>query len=321
MRLRVLVVDRDAARAAAKAGELTQKGHDAVGVSASGAAEALMRESVDSIVCDASVRTEIERIYGALIPVVPDDGQPTAQIAKMLARLARRSMSPTTHLSLAAQLESALANATLALEPIVDLKTGAVAAHRAALLAPSLSHDELHQVAVELGRVRELRRTIRQCACDAIDRVGVARLFVECTLDDLMDPQMYEEQSPHVARAKSIALSVSERDVLVLAEKDARERLRALRGLGFMVVVRVGTDIAGLTSVGVVVPSYALIDLAELGESGPVVTRVVASVVAACREVNVPVIADVTTPEHVACARETGCVLAVGPGALAGPSA
>lgn len=314
------MVDRDAARAAAKAGELAKKGHDAVGVSASGAAEALMRESVDSIVCDASVRAEIERIYGAFIPVVPDDGQPTAQLAKMLARLARRSMSPTTHLSLAAQLESALANATLALEPIVDLKTGAVAAHRAALLAPSLSHDELHQVAVELGRVRELRRTIRQCACDAIDRVG-ARLFVDCTLEDLVDPQMYDEQSPLVARARSVALCVSERDVLVLAEKDARERLRALRGLGFMVVVRVGTDIAGLTSVGVVVPSYAMIDLAELGESGPVVTRVVASVVAACREVNVPVIADVTTPEHVACARETGCALAVGPGALAGPSA
>ena len=118
-----------------------------------------------------------------------------------------------------------------------------------------------------------------------------------------------------------MTLAIAERDVLVLAEKDARERLRTLRGLGFDLVVRVGTDIAGLTSVGVVVPSFAMIDLADFGESGPVVTRVVASIVAACREVNVAVIAGVTTHEHLACARQTGCALAVGPTATVGPSA
>jgi EAL domain-containing protein (putative c-di-GMP-specific phosphodiesterase class I) len=178
----------------------------------------------------------------------------------------------------------------------------------------------MEHVAAELGRVRELRRMVRERACDAIDR-GAAKLFLECTVEDLMDPQLYDEHAPHVLRAKSIMLSISERDVLVLAERDARERLRALRAVGFTLVVRIGTDIAGLTSVGVVVPSYALIDLADFGEAGPVVTRVVASVVAACREVNVGVIADVTTPEHVSCARETGCALAVGPSARPGPTA
>src|SRR5260221_12482033 len=95
MRLRVLVVDRDPVRAARRATKLSQSGFDAVGVAASGAAEALMRESVDSIVCSENVRAEIERIYGALLPVVPGDGQPTAQLAKALARPPRRSMSPT----------------------------------------------------------------------------------------------------------------------------------------------------------------------------------------------------------------------------------
>src|SRR2546430_300092 len=102
-----------------------------------------------------------------------------------------------------------------------------------------------------------------------------------------MDPDLYDEASPPVARAKSMMIALPERDVLALTEKDARERLNALRALGFTLVVRIGTDIAGLTSVGVVVPSYALIDLADFGECGPVVTRVVASVVAACREVDV----------------------------------
>jgi EAL domain-containing protein (putative c-di-GMP-specific phosphodiesterase class I) len=64
-----------------------------------------------------------------------------------------------------------------------------------------------------------------------------------------------------------------------------------------------------------------MIDLADFGESGPIITRVVASVVAACREVNVAVIAGVATSEHLACARETGCLLAVGPAAATGPSA
>jgi len=195
------------------------------------------------------------------------------------------------------------------------LRTGRAYAHRATLLPPSLSMDEMERIAAELGRVRELRRAVRSLAFEAAERG--ARLFLDCTLEDLMDPRLYDE-SP---LAKSMTLAVAERDVLVLAEKDARERLRTLRGIGFDLVVRIGTDIAGLTSVGVVVPSYAMIDLADFGESGPVVRRVVASVVAACREVNVSVIADVTTPEHLACARETGCVLAVGPAVAIGPSA
>jgi EAL domain-containing protein (putative c-di-GMP-specific phosphodiesterase class I) len=319
MRLRVLVVDRDPVRAAKRATALSRSGFDAVGVSASGAAEALMREPVDSIVCSENVRADIERIYGALIPVVAGDGQPTAQLAKALARLTRRSMSPTVQISLASQLDDALANATLALEPIVHVKTGATFAHRATLLAPSIAIDEMEHIAGELGRVRELRRAIRERACDAVDRGG--RLFLDCTLEDLMDPHLYDGASSLTARARSVSLTISERDVMVLAEKDARERLRALRGVGFELVVRIGTDIAGLTSVGVVVPSFAMIDLADFGESGPVVTRVVASVVAACREVNVPVIAGVTTPEHAACARATGCAMVVGPSAHAGPSA
>jgi EAL domain-containing protein (putative c-di-GMP-specific phosphodiesterase class I) len=315
MRLRVLVVDRDASSAARRASELAESGYDAVGVRASDAAEALMRESVDSIVCSEAVRAEIERIYGALIPVVPGEGQETSQIAKTLALLARRSMSPTAQLSLASQLDDALANATLALEPIVELATGAVFAHRATLFPASLSLEDMEHIAGELGRVRELRRAMRSLAYEAAERGS--RIFLDCTLEDLMDPRLYDDAS----NAKAITLAVSERDVLVLAEKDARERLRILRALGFDLVVRIGTDIAGLTSVGVVVPSFAMIDLADFGESGPVVRRVVASVVAACREVNVSVIAGVSTPEHLACARETGCALAVGPGVTVGPSA
>jgi EAL domain-containing protein (putative c-di-GMP-specific phosphodiesterase class I) len=315
MRLRVLVVDRDAQVAARKAGELVESGHDAVGVAASGAAEALMRESVDSIVCSESVRAEIERIYGALIPVVPGEGQPAAQIAKTLARLTRRSMSPTAQLSLASQLDDALANATLALEPIVHAKTGALHAHRATLLPASLSQTDLEQIAGELGRMRELRHVVRSRAFEAAERG--ARIFLDCTVEDLMDSRLYDE----APQSKSVTLAIAERDVLVLAENDARERLRTLRGLGFELVVRIGTDIAGLTSVGVVVPSFAMIDLADFGESGAVVTRVVASVVAACREVNVAVIAGVSTPEHLACARETGCTLVVGPGVATGLTA
>jgi EAL domain-containing protein (putative c-di-GMP-specific phosphodiesterase class I) len=315
MRLRVLVVDRDASSAGRRANELIERGYDAVGVAASGAAEALMRESVDSIVCSDSVHVEIERIYGALIPVVRGEGQESAQIAKTLARLARRSMSPTAQLSLASQLDEAIANATLALEPIVHLKTGGVFAHRAALFPASLSQDDMERIAGELGRVRELRRAVRSLAFEAVERG--AHLFVDLTLEDLMDPRLYDE----VSHAKSVTFVIAERDVLVLAEKDARERLRTLRGLGFDLVVRIGTDIAGLTTVGVVVPSFAMIDLADFGESGPVVTRVVASVVAACREVNVAVIAGVSTFEHLTCARATGCALAVGPSATPGATA
>jgi EAL domain-containing protein (putative c-di-GMP-specific phosphodiesterase class I) len=320
MRLRVLVVERDPVLAAERARELVHCGYDAVGVSMALAAEVLMRESIDSIVCDDTLRTDLERIYGALIPVVPTAGQRTMQIAKTLARLTRRSMSPTVQLSIAAQLDRALATATLALEPVVDLRSGFARAHRVALVTPDVATDDLTKLAAELGRARELRRAVRELACDAIDRRS-GPLVLECTMEDLMDPRLYEDRSPWASRAKSLLLSLSERDVLALAESDARDRLRTLRALGFELIVRIGADIAGLTSVGVVVPSYALIELAAFGNASPVVTRVVASIVAACREVSVEVIADVTTPEHVECARLTGCALAVGPAAMAGPSA
>jgi len=189
LRLRVLVVDHDASRAAERASELARSGYDAVGVSASGAAEALMRESVDSIVCSESVRAEMERAYGALIPVVPGEGQPTAQIVKALSRLARRSMSPTAQLSLVSQLEEALANSALALEPVVHLKTGSAFAHRATLLLPSIPLDDVERLAGELGRVRELRRRIRSLAFEAAARG--ARIMLDCTLEDLMDPLLY----------------------------------------------------------------------------------------------------------------------------------
>lgn len=319
MRLRVLLVDDDTNASTVRARDLAADGHEVLRAKTlADAAEVLMREPVDSIVCSDALRAEVERAYAAILPVIPAGTESTAVLAKTLARISRRSVSPTVQLSLAAQFDAALAESTLALEPVVDLRDGSVHAQRGELRAPRLAHDDVLAMAADLGRTLELRRTVRRLAADAIRESRASRLMLDCTIEDLLDSTLYEAASPFGACAKSTMLVVSERDVLALAEADARDRLRSLRANGFTIVARVGTDIAGLTSVGLIVPSYALLGVAAFGESGPVVTRVVAAVVAACREASVRVIADVATPLHASCARDTGCALAVGPGIVPG---
>ena len=316
MPLKVLMVHPDAAVGAERAKDLAGAGCDVLrATSVATASEVMMRETVDSIVCSDELRAEVERAYGEVLPVIPMDGEPTATLAKMLARLARRSLSPTVQLSLAATLEHALLEASLDLQPVVDLRDGVTRAYRAGLKAPGHSVAEIADIARELGRGRELARCLRRHAARALDSAR-ARLVIPCDLDALMDTQLYESPT-WTGHGWSIILAVSERDVMALPTS-ARDRLDTLRVLGFTLAVRVGTDIAGLTSVGMLQPSFALLDIAELGASGPVVTRVVASIVSACKEAGVSVIADVKTPTELACARATGCMLAMGAGAVQG---
>jgi len=316
MRLRVLVVDADAVRAEQRASELEKLGYDAIGVASSAAADLLLRhQSFDSVVCSEALREEIECAYAAHLPVVPAAGQSSAALAKTLSHLSRRSISPTVQRSLAAKLDEALSNATLALEPVVDLRTGVIHGRRARLVS-RLGQDTA-TIAAGLGRVLELRRAQRRLACETVDRGDAARLMLDCTLDDLLDAQLYNQFSAWGLRARAFMLTASERDVVVLGEADARDRFRSLRATGFSIVARIGVDIAGPMSAGVMVPSHALLDVAELGGSGPATTRMLASAAAACRRLGVRVIAEVATPEQARCARDTGCTLAVGPGVAA----
>jgi len=319
MGLRVLLVEGDVDLAASRAEALTRGGFDPVRVAdAAAAAEVLMREPIDSILCNDAARAELEKAYGALIPVVPTAGQPTSAILKTLARLARRSMSPNTQLSLAAQLDDALAAATLALEPVFAVGGGEGAAwgSRATLLAPSLSQDEMTAIARELGRMRELRHVLRDRVAERLARAEV-RVLVDCDTEDLLDPGLYDASSPLAAHAASVFLCIAQHDVSDVG--DAAERLASLRERGFSIVLRIEPDMAGLTAVGVVRPSFALVDMATFtdGRVGPVAARVLGSVVEGCGEAGVGVIADgVDTDEHVAAAREARCVLMIG-GAVA----
>ena len=313
MGLRVLLVEGDVDLAATRAEALSRGGFEPVRVpDAAAAAEVLMREQIDSILCSDASRVELEKAYGNLIPVVPTAGQPTSALLKTLARLARRSMSPNTQLSLAAQLDDALASATLALEPVVAVANGASWGSRATLLAPSLAQDEMSAIAVELGRMRELRRTLRERVVERLDR-GSARVFFDCDTEDMLDPNLYDSGSPLAAHARSIFLCIAQHDAADMG--DAVQRIDSLRERGFSIVLRIEPDMAGLTAVGLIKPSFALVDLRTFAEKtvGPVAARVLASVVEGCREAAVDVIADgVDTTEHVAAAREAGCVLMIG---------
>lgn len=319
MGLRVLLVEGDVDVATSRAEALARGGFDPVRVTdVASAAEVLMREPIDSILCGDATRAELEKAYGALIPVVPTAGQPTSAILKTLARLARRTMSPNTQLSLAAQLDDALASASLALEPVLYVADSVAWGSRATLLAPSLAQDEMTAIAHELGRVRELRRTLRDRVVARLD-TGAVRMLFDCDTEDLLDPNLYDAGSPWAEHAGSIFLGIAQHDVADVG--DSAERIGNLRERGFSIVLRIEPDMAGLTVVGVIKPSFALVDMATFTDNkvGPVAARVLGSVVEGCREVSVDVIADgVATDDHVAAAFEAGCVLMIG-GAVTAP--
>jgi EAL domain-containing protein (putative c-di-GMP-specific phosphodiesterase class I) len=313
MGLRVLLVEGDVDLAASRAEALARGGFDPVRVAdAAAAAEVMMREPIDSILCNDAARAELEKAYGNLIPVVPTAGQPNSAILKTLARLARRSMSPNTQLSLAAQLDDALANSTLALEPVLGVTDGVAWGSRATLLAPSLSQDEMTAIARELGRMRELRHVLRDRVVERLSH-GAVRVIVDCDTEDLLDPGLYEPSSPLASHSASAFLCIAQHDVADVG--DAAARVASLRERGFSIVLRIEADMAGLTAVWVIKPSFALVDMATFTDKkvGPVAVRVLGSVVEGCREANVDVIVDgVDTPDHVAAAREAGCVLMIG---------
>lgn len=292
---------------------------------------------------------DVLRSYGSEIPVVLVTGNPsidTAQYAVELgvlqyitkpvtrdvltravargmleARKRRKQRARDTMKDPAerAAFDRALSRLWMAYQPIVSLKAHGPIAYEALVRShePGFGNPgPLLEYAERNGRLPELGRTIRDLCADAAARLPRdVSLFVNLHTTDLTDPSLYSTSSPLASYASKVVLEITERGALDEVS-DVGERIRRLRALGYRVAIDdLGAGYAGLTSIAVLEPDYVKLDMSLTRDlaASPVKKRLVSSMVDACRDCGMRLVAEgVETAAELRVLRELGCDLLQG---------
>jgi len=239
-----------------------------------------------------------------------------------LARLKREALSiggiagPSDRAGLEASFSRALASFGMAFQPIVSLSTKSIFGFEALLRStePTLPNptDVLHAAEL-LGATRKLGRALRAFAAERRSQMHQDwLLFVNLHPSDLLDPELTDPRSPLIAMADHVVLEITERTPLSGLE-EVRERVAELRKLGFRIAVDdLGAGYAGLTSFATLDPDIVKLDMDLVrGIEGSAVKRkLVGSVLALCREMEMLLVAEgVETPAERDVLCDLGCDL------------
>jgi EAL domain-containing protein (putative c-di-GMP-specific phosphodiesterase class I) len=292
---------------------------------------------------------DVLRSYGSEIPVILVTGNPsidTAQYAVELgvlqyitkpvtrdvltravsrgmieARKRRRARARETVKDPAerAAFDRALSKLWMAYQPIVSLKAHGPIAYEALVRShePGFGNPgPLLEYAERTGRLPELGRTIRDLCADAAAKLPRdLSLFVNLHTHDLTDPSLYSPSSALASYASRVVLEITERGALDEVS-DVGERIRRLRALGYRVAIDdLGAGYAGLTSIAVLEPDYVKLDMSLTRDlaASPVKKRLVSSMVDACRDCGMSLVAEgVETSAELFVLREIGCDLLQG---------
>jgi len=220
---------------------------------------------------------------------------------------------------LAARFDRAMESLHVVFQPIVSWSRREVFAYEALLRShePSLPHPgAILDAAEKLGRVHDLGRRIRSRAIEPIERLpDDVLLFVNLHPNDLLDEHLFVADSPLAALAPRVVLEITERAPLD-SVGDLRERLEALRSLGFRIAVDdLGAGYAGLTSLATVAPEVVKLDMSLIRglDGDPRRQTVVRTMVSMSKELGFLVTGEgiETEAERDALAR-TGCDLMQG---------
>lgn len=239
-----------------------------------------------------------------------------------LARIKREALSlagiagASDRAGLEASFERAITSFGMAFQPIISLSTKSIFGYEALLRSsePSLpSPGDLLDAAERLGATRRLGRAIRAFAAHRRPQMEHEwLLFVNLHPSDLLDPELTDPRSPLVTMASRVVLEITERAPLSSLE-EVRERVAMLRKLGFRIAVDdLGAGYAGLTSFAILDPDIVKVDMDLIRgiESSAVKRKLVSSVVALCREMDMLMVAEgVETSSERDVLAEMGCDL------------
>ncbi len=220
---------------------------------------------------------------------------------------------------LEASLGRALDTLWMAYQPIVSVADHSVFGYEALLRSkePSLPHPgAVLDAAERVGWLDRLGRTIRARAAQQLaEQPERGVLFVNLHTTDLLDPDLWSPNSPLSAIADRVVLEITERASLDRV-KDVRQRVAALREMGFRIAVDdLGAGYAGLTSFAVLEPEIVKLDMSLVRDIHITKTKqkIVHSMASLSRDMGMLVVAEgVENAEERDALIELGCDLLQG---------
>ncbi|MDB4945240.1 MAG: hypothetical protein JWP97_4774 [Labilithrix sp.] len=287
---------------------------------------------------------DVLRSYGCDIPVILMTGAPSIETAREAVELGavqyltkpiereallraiargqqvhRRPKEVVADPSQAAGFDGALGSLWMAFQPIVSLASHGPIAYEALMRSRQPGFQTplpMIEYAERSGRMPELGRAVRELCADAAANIPRgAALFVNVHTSDLFDPELFSSSSPLSSYADNVVLEITERGAIDDVG-DIVARIRRLRSLGYRLAIDdLGAGYAGLSSIAMLEPDFVKLDMTLTRDlaSSPLRQRLVASMVDACRDTGMQLVAEgVETIHELQKLRELGCDLLQG---------
>lgn len=215
--------------------------------------------------------------------------------------------------SLQERFRRALDGLWVALQPILDARSGAVVGYEALVRTsePTIPTPGAFLDAAErLGALHAVGRAVRaNVAKIADDGPADLRFFVNLHPLDLMDEALYSPNEPLSKLAGRVVLEVTERMSLE-AVVDVPRRVSRLRKLGYRIAIDdLGAGYAGLSGFALLEPDIVKLDLSLIRDldRALIKRRIVSSMTRLCHELGLMVVGEgVETPEERDAAVELG---------------
>lgn len=196
------------------------------------------------------------------------------------------------------QFERALAGMWMAFQPIVSWSLKSVVAYEALMRTTDKtlsSPIEILKVAEKLGEVHTLGHKTRGLIAEVMaQHPELPGVFVNLHVLDLLDDQLYAEDSPLRPFASRIHLEITER-MAIEKIPDTHDRIERLRKLGYKIAVDdLGEGYSGLNSVAALEPDAVKLDMSLIRgiEKAPTKRRMVRALATLCRELQTPLVAE-----------------------------
>ncbi len=218
-----------------------------------------------------------------------------------------------------AKLDRALSSLWTAYQPIVHARDSSIFAYEALMRSdePALPHPgAVLEAAERSGRVHDVGQAVRQSVLMSASLADPSWfIFVNLHPEDLLDPALYEPDSPFTALAPRLVLEVTERASLDHMT-GVSDRIARLRELGFRVALDdLGAGYAGLTSFTLLEPEFVKLDMTLIREIDRqrMKQRIVRSMVQLCHEMGQQIVAEgIETVEERDTLIDLGCDLLQG---------
>jgi EAL domain-containing protein (putative c-di-GMP-specific phosphodiesterase class I)/ActR/RegA family two-component response regulator len=196
-----------------------------------------------------------------------------------------------------AKLNSGLASAWMAYQPIVRAGSQRTFAHEALLRSdePGLAEPrQLLSAAKRLNRLQDIGRAVRALVSGEMDRASPQLVFVNVHVEELLDSELVSPAAALSQHAPRVVLELTERsgmeDVPRLAETVAE-----LRRLGFRFAIDdVGGGYAGLNALALLEPDFVKIDSSLVRDAHlePVKRRLMLTIIDVCHSMGKLVVAE-----------------------------